>query len=186
MILVKHSLPEVDPGKPAREWVLGEEGKRRSRTLADALEKFRPTLVVTSVEPKAAETGRIVAAELGISWKQAESLHEHERNRGDWVDSPDEFAARLAHFFTTPGERVFGSETADEAHQRFSRGLAAVIERGPKGNIAVVAHGTVISLFIGRKNEIDPFPLWQTLGLPSYAVVSLPDCVLLTVVAGVS
>ena len=34
--------------------------------------------------------------------------------------------------------------------------------------------------------EIDPFPLWQTLGLPSYAVVSLPDCVLLTVVAGVS
>lgn len=31
LILVKHSLPQVDPGKPAKEWMLGEEGKRRSR-----------------------------------------------------------------------------------------------------------------------------------------------------------
>ena len=186
LILVKHSLPQVEPGKPAREWMLGEEGKRRSRSLADGLKRFNPALVVTSVEPKAAETGEIIAAELGIPCAQAENLHEHERGPEDWADSREEFEARVARFFSAPGKPVFGRETAEQAYQRFSRGIAAVVEGRSEGNIVVVAHGTVISLFVGRRNGIDPFPLWLTLGLPSYAVVSLPRYTLMAVAAGES
>ncbi len=34
LILVKHSLPVLEPAVPAREWRLGEEGRRRCAGLA--------------------------------------------------------------------------------------------------------------------------------------------------------
>jgi broad specificity phosphatase PhoE len=78
---------------------------------------------------------------------------------------------------------VFGQESADEAHARYVSALGGVIEGAAEaGSIAVVSHGTVMALFIARQNRIDPFPLWQSLGLPSAAVLSLPDLRLLEVV----
>ncbi len=52
--------------------------------------------------------------------------------------------------------------------------LAGVMERHAHENIAVVAHGTVITLFVARAAGIEPFALWRRLGLPSFIVLSLP------------
>ena len=39
LILVKHSLPEIDPSVPANEWRLSCEGRRRARKLGERLDR---------------------------------------------------------------------------------------------------------------------------------------------------
>ena len=48
LILVKHSLPEIVDGVRAREWRLGDEGRRRCDALAEALASYAPSGVITS------------------------------------------------------------------------------------------------------------------------------------------
>lgn len=181
LILVRHSTPEIEPQRPASQWRLSDEGRLRCRTLVGRLAAYHPTLVVTSTEPKAIETGQIVAQELGIPCKIAEGLHEHERSGVGW-GSREEFLAQVALLFERPSELVFGDETADQAHNRFAKSIASVVQQIPEGNLAVVSHGTVMTLFISRAAGLDPFPFWRRLSLPAFAVLSLPDFDLLQVV----
>jgi broad specificity phosphatase PhoE len=55
------------------------------------------------------------------------------------------------------------------------------VESHPNQNLAIVAHGTVISLFVSRLTNADPFLLWKRLGLPSFVVLSLPDSQIIAV-----
>src|SRR5437588_121956 len=41
--------------------------------------------------------------------------------------------------------------------------------------LIVVAHGTVITLLVAGWCGVEPFPLWERLGLPSYVVLELPE-----------
>jgi len=77
---------------------------------------------------------------------------------------------------------VFGRETALEAEERFARAIRRVIDAQPNQHTIVVAHGTVITLFVARYNEIEPFQFWQRLAMPSFVVLSLPAFGLDTVV----
>jgi broad specificity phosphatase PhoE len=79
-----------------------------------------------------------------------------------------------------------GSETADEAHARYAAAVSDVVAQHPTGNLAIVSHGTVMTLFVSRLMNLDPVPFWRRLGLPAYAVLSLPDHKLLQVCDAVS
>ncbi len=184
LILVRHSLPEIVPALSASQWSLSEVGRQRCRPLAERLAVYGPDVFVTSTEPKAVETGRIVAALLGKSWEVAEGLHEHER-RNVGFGSQEQFEAAVAEFFAQPGRLVFGAESADQTHQRFSSAIAGVIERFPRQNVAVVTHGTVMTLFVARVAGLEPFPFWKRLGLPAFVVLSWPGLGLLSVIEGV-
>lgn len=48
LILVKHSLPVIEPTLPASQWRLGPEGRRRCERLAALLSGTWPTHIVTS------------------------------------------------------------------------------------------------------------------------------------------
>jgi broad specificity phosphatase PhoE len=184
LMLVRHSLPEIVPALPASQWSLSEAGRQRCEPLADRLAVYGPDVFVTSTEPKAVETGRIVAELLGRPWETAEGLHEHER-RDVAFESQERFEAAVAGFFAEPGRLVFGSETSDRAHQRFAQAIAAVVERFPSQSVAVVTHGTVMTLFVTRAAGLEPFPFWKRLGLPAFVVLSLPELGLLSVVEDV-
>jgi len=173
LILVKHSLPAIVPDLPAAEWQLSDEGRRRCEALAEQLRPYQPAAVVASREPKGTETGAIVARLLDTSFATAEGLHEHDRSNVGWSSSED-FAAAVAAFFARPSELVMGRETADAARERFARAVEQVLAAHPLGNLAIVAHGTVITLLVAAHNQIEPFPLWQNLGLPSFVVLALP------------
>jgi broad specificity phosphatase PhoE len=173
------------PGVPASQWQLSGEGCRRSELLAGCLAAYGLSSIVTSIEPKAMETGQIVARILGIPYEVAPGLHEHERGVVKLVDDKKEFQARVLGLFERPGELVFGGETADEAHGRFARAVANVLEQYPTGNLAIVTHGTVLTLFVSRAADLKPGPFWQRLGLPCFAVLSLPDFDLLELVEDV-
>jgi broad specificity phosphatase PhoE len=180
-------------GVPASQWQLSDEGRRRCETLAERLAAYDLATVVASEEPKAAETGQIVAEALGLPFETAPGLHEHERGVVKSLGSREEFQARVVRLFERPSELIFGHETADEAHVRFARAVTNVLEQHPVGNpsspsgrsLAVVTHGTVMTLFIARANGLDPVPFWKRLGLPAFAVLSLPDLHLLEVVESV-
>ena len=69
LVLVKHSLPEIDPAVPAKDWHLSEEGCVRSRILGEELDRYDLDLVISSIELKAMETAEIVSGLLKVPWK---------------------------------------------------------------------------------------------------------------------
>lgn len=173
LILIRHSLPEIIPGMPANRWPLSDEGKRRCALLAERLRPWRPDRVVSSVEPKAAETGRLVAERLGLTFKTAEGLHEHERSRAAFSDR-DTFQMHIAALFAHPDEYVFGDESAAQAFARFSRAVDAVLDAHPTETIAMVTHGTVMTAFVAHAARLEPFSFWKGLSMPALTVLELP------------
>ncbi len=184
LILIRHSLPVIASEQPASQWQLSEEGRRRCERLAELLAPHCPSAVVTSTEPKAIETGQIVGKRLGIPVKTGLDLHEHERPGKD-LDTVEQFQIKVARLLQHPDEQVFGAETGDEARERLSAAVDDVMRRHPLGNLAIVTHGTVMTLFIARAAGIDPVLFWKGLGLPAFVVLSYPKMALLEVVASV-
>ena len=140
--------------------------------------------LVASEEHKAAETAEIVVERLGLAWSVAPGLHEHDRT-GAAFGTQNEFESAARTFFENPGSLVWGNETAEQARARFTDAVRTVIEKRSQGNLALVAHGTVITLFLARQGVFDPHGFWRSLGLPSFCVLSLPDFLLRDVVVDV-
>jgi len=77
---------------------------------------------------------------------------------------------------------MIGSGTSAGAKHGPAKAVDGVIERFPGGNLALVSHGTVITLFVSRAVGAEPMPFWKRLDLPAFVVLSLPDLSLLNVV----
>jgi broad specificity phosphatase PhoE len=173
LILVKHAEPVVEPDVPSNRWELSERGKDRCVALAERLRRYRPAAVVASEERKAVQTAGLVAERLGMAAATFPGLHEHDRT-GAPFGTQAEFELAAKGFFENPGEPVWGRETAEGARERFADAVDAVLARHPAGTVVVVAHGTVITLFLLRFADLDAFGFWRRLGLPSFCVVELP------------
>lgn len=142
--------------------------------LAAEIEKYAPERIVTSTEPKAMQTGDLVGQKLGIPVTSGIELHEHDRTGAPFLDD-DKFEATIADLFARPSELVYGNETAGEALDRFRKAIERLIsEGGAAQSLAVVAHGTVISLFTSSVTGVDGLAMWLQLRLPSFVVMTLP------------
>ena len=119
-----------------------------------------------------------------MSFAVAPGLHEHDRRGVPYLDGAT-FEASVERFFARPDDLVFGNETAAQAGERFAAAVERALAQHPSGDVGVVAHGTVVSLFVARHAGVDPFALWRRLGLPSFVVFSLPDLRLLTTVENI-
>ncbi len=174
LILVKHSLPEIIPTIPAKEWQLSESGQVRCDTLAQNLEIYLPDVIISSVEQKAVGTAQIIASQLGKPFYTFEGLHEHDRTGVDFLDK-EQFEAKVNNFFVRPDKLVLGIETASQAIERFLKAVTSVEVTHPDKNIVIVTHGTVITLFVEKFNDVNTFSFWKELDLPSFVVLSLPN-----------
>jgi broad specificity phosphatase PhoE len=169
-VLAKHAHPVVIESQPASTWVLSDEGRDGAAALGSSLRSL-VTRVISSTEPKAAETATIAASVIGIETDGAfDGFREHLRESAGYLGA-DEFDAAIRAVFNAPDEPVFADKTADEtgaeATERFARTLDDVVTDGT----LVVAHGTVISLWCAAHCGVDGHALWKRLGLPSYVVV---------------
>ena len=173
-------MPEVVAGVPAKAWLLGEKGWAQAEKLAEYFADKPLAAVVGSLEPRALETGRILAEKLGLPFPTFPNLHEHRRESTQWVADTARWEAMVQDFFNRPTELVFGEETADQAHWRFAKAVSQVMDQ-TQGDVAIACHGTVISLLVGRANPIEPFDLWKCLGLPSVVTVEWPGLPLVDV-----
>jgi broad specificity phosphatase PhoE len=172
LLLVRHANPEIVETIPAQDWSLSELGKLRAQRLAQMLEPYKLEAVVSSHEPKAQKTADIIAAHLALEKQLAINLHEHERTHVPFY-SPEEFQHTMQEFFARPEALVFGSETARRTLTRFSFAVRSVMLSSAGRSVAIVTHGTVMSLFVSELTGCDGFRFWKQLGLPACAVLDV-------------
>lgn len=172
LILIKHSMPEIVDGIPAREWKLSEEGRIRARKLAEQLKEYEPDVILSSLEPKAQETAEILAEYFGLKNQAFEGMHEHDRSKSPFYGKV-EFQKLVQNFFAQPNELVFGSETANQALERFERAVQFILDTHNNKTIFIVAHGTTNSLFVSKLAGCDSYALWRELDLPSFVVLDV-------------
>lgn len=171
LALVRHSIS--DPQSGEADWPLSELGRERCVVLAQLLASYNLQAVYTSEMRRARETGELVAVQLDLPRQTAGNLHEHEREGTPFLGR-EEFLAAMAALFAHPDQLVFGSETAAQSLTRFQAALQRVVEQST-GNIAVVTHGTVLSLFVGAMTGWDAYAFWKQLDQPAVVVFRLPD-----------
>jgi broad specificity phosphatase PhoE len=170
LVLVKHAHPEEDPEVNAQRWVLSQAGRADCAWLAEQFRAVGVARIYASLEPKALETAALAAARLGQAVHPREGLQENDRS-GVGYTSQAEHRQRFHAFFDRPAEVSMGRESADAAHARFAAAVRSALAESAGHDIAVVAHGTVITLLVSRANGLAPYPLWERLGLPSLLVL---------------
>jgi broad specificity phosphatase PhoE len=173
LILIRHSISNLDPDLSPHQWGLTDEGRMCCIPLAKQLQIHEPEIVITSIEPKAIQTGEIVAQELGISCWTADGLHEHEREQSN-ILGQEEWEKQIANLFASPDTLIFGKETANQALVRFAGAVESILSTYPHKKIAVVTHGTVMSLFYSQITGRDAFKFWRELESPAFYVASWP------------
>ena len=174
LVLIKHSVPEMQIQTESKFWHLSEEGRKRCAPLAEKLRRFNFTRIVSSNEPKAVETAELLASELSRTHIVRPDLQENDRTGLGFVGQ-EAYQETFRRFFAEPDMVIVGNETAEEVRARFTTAVEAVLEEFPDETLAIVSHGTVISLLVSKPTPEDRFRLWRRLGLPSYVVVSRPS-----------
>ena len=186
LFLIRHATPAKDRSVPAHEWALSRTGQADAERLAEILTPFAPAAIfpddpaalVASDELKARQTAQPLADRLGMTVEVMAGLREHERRTVGYLDD-ETFQATMARFFAEPDTLVFGEETASQALKRFTRAVEDTLARHPEGDIVIVTHGTVMSLFVAAHSIIKPMEFWWLLHLPAWVIFSVPDFTLL-------
>lgn len=176
-------MPQVDVETPGHLWRLRPEGVAGASALAERLvfARYAPTRVVASLEPKATQTGSIIAERLRLPFATVDGLHEHDRRATGFLSS-DVFAARMRDLFAHQDTVVFGNESGSAALARFAKAVDQIVGE-ETGDVVVVSHGTVMSLFVASRAHVDASELWAVLGLPSYVSLELPNYRIVEIVA---
>lgn len=169
---------EIDTAVPSHQWQLSANGRSLAQKLAPQIATYNPSRIITSQEHKALETGQIIADALSIPWQTAPNLHEHERSEVQYFEKKEEFVTAVTRLFAHPDALVFGAETANQARERFDTAVHNLIAQFPTDTLAIVTHGTVLTLFLAHYNQFDPAPFWQKLQLPDFFIVNLPHMLL--------
>jgi broad specificity phosphatase PhoE len=172
LLLVRHAEPHVIPERPASTWRLNDVGRDGARALAIALAGECPDIVVTSLEPKARETGAIIAEALDLPLRGHAGLSEQGGDTVPWIEDWDELRTLVRRHFEEPSRPVLGDEPASEAAVRF---VAAVTDLLPFGRRPVlVSHGRIMASYLASVTGADAWTLWDGFRLPDAIAVD-PD-----------
>jgi broad specificity phosphatase PhoE len=168
LILIRHSKPKLSRTTPSHDWKLSERGRKLCRPLAEKLREYDVDVVVTSSEPKAEETGELIADELGVLMRTIGGLQEQARYTSPWFESAEDRSDAMLPMFDHWDEVIYGEESAQAAYERFSRAIEGLKERYEDKVVAVVTHGTVMSLFLEKHAGLNAKDFWLNMGIPMY------------------
>ena len=175
LIFIRHSAVQIDPLRSSHEWSLSTEGRSRCQQFANKLIPYDPAIFITSHENKAIETGQLFGIELNKFHRSVPGLQEQDREGAPFFNDKESFRAAVEKLFNNPEQLVFGRETADQAFSRFNSAVYRELENEPDGNIAIVTHGTVMTLFVCNSNpQLKPIEFWNSLTLPCAVILNYP------------
>lgn len=132
LILVRHSLPEFTEGVPAHQWSLSAEGRQRCVPLAEGLGAYEPVAVVTSTEPKAVETGQVIADHLSLLLESADGLREHHRSQPVVLDAETPFEAPSRSSLPGPESSCWATKRGTRPTPDFRRRSRALWPATPR------------------------------------------------------
>lgn len=174
LILVRHSISQPQPGVSAHQWTLTDEGRARCAKLAGQLVPYRIAHIASSDEQKAIDTANLLAEHLGVVETPAivPDFGETRRATAPYYDDAAAFRAAIHAAIAEQTRVVFGEEAFADARQRFAAALQRLVHAYPDETLAVVTHGTIMSLVLGHYAGVDTFRTWQALQMPAYAVLT--------------
>jgi broad specificity phosphatase PhoE len=170
--LIRHAAPLILQDAPAREWPLSDEGRRACEEFAGRLAAYQVTAIISSAETKARETAASLAASLGLTPGVDADLNEHRRDNAPYLGRPV-FEAAIRRLFAEQDMLVFGQETAMQAYTRFAGAVQRALAAHPIGDVALVTHGTVMTLYADRHAGVEPFAFWQARTMPDLVVLAV-------------
>ena len=174
LILVRHSISQPQPGISAHQWSLTPEGQARCAALAVRLRPYQIARIATSDEPKAVATAQLLAAHLEIPTALIvePDFRETRRETAPYFGSEGEFHAAIHAAMNQPTEVLFGEESFSDARRRMMIALGRLMNAHRSETLAVVTHGTIMSLLLGHVSERDSFEIWRGIGMPAFAVLT--------------
>lgn len=175
LVLIRHSQPEKDATIQASDWRLSHRGRQSCELLAEAMNAYGLTRLISSVEPKAVETAQRTARFMRIPSEIALGLHEHDRSNVGYIPEGEKFSQIVKQLFDNRDEKVFGAETAHQALEQFSTAVDGLIKQYVDEVLGLVTHGTVMSLFVAAHNSVDGYSFWARLTLPCIVRLDLPS-----------
>lgn len=174
LLLIRHARPQITPDKAAAQWPLSPAGEAQCPLLAELLAPYSPLSLFSSRELKARHTAALLSASSAAAVSTVAGLEEQRRRTVGYLP-PERFHQQMIRLFSHPQQRVFGEESAEEACKRFSAAISGILTAHAGGNIGIVTHGTVMSLFTSRHNQLDAFTLWSHIGYAAVFVLALPN-----------
>ncbi len=140
-----HPQVQIDPEIPIPEWGLSDIGRARTNLICEAAEFTSTSVVVSSAETKAVETGSIIADALGLELQICHKMHENDRSGTGFLE-PLEFEEVANQFFSHPEISVRGWERAIDAQVRIVSEVGLILAAHTDGDILIVGHGGVGTL----------------------------------------
>lgn len=148
VFFITHPDVVIDPRVPVPRWPLSPRGRRRMKALLAQAWVANVGSVYCSTEQKAIDAAQILAGHLGLDYTTVEALGENDRSSTGYLPH-EEFVATAALFFAHPEQSIRGWETARDAQQRIVNTVEGIVERDANaGDIAIVAHGGVATLYL--------------------------------------
>jgi broad specificity phosphatase PhoE len=157
-VLVRHARPLRDPSVPPAEWDLEPTGVRAVVELAEALRSLDLQGFTTSAEPKAMQTGRVLADLLEVRAEHDARLNEVRRPP---VASDADFTEAVKSYLT--GGIVSGWEPQESTVQRMRLAIGDALEIG---SVGLVSHGTAMSLFLEHLGLVHAWDFFRQLTSP--------------------
>ena len=162
LFLVRHAESDLDPTIPPEGWGLTSNGVKQARDAGNELRNAGLVAIFCSAEPKAQRTADLIAGAVGLRSREIEGLGEHRRDSWGFLGR-DEFNRAVGEVFDAPGESVLGAETGKPALRRFNDAIVEADRKSPPGAIALVSHGTVMSLVLSHLNDEPAGPIWEAM-----------------------
>ncbi|MCL3818209.1 histidine phosphatase family protein [Aeromicrobium wangtongii] len=146
---------------------LDEIGHEQARSAALRLAALRPDRIISSDLQRARDTAAYLGAATGVEVELDERFRELNfgaREGLTWRESWDQMPEGMQAWVDGDETKIPGSETHQQAGERFSAGLRAALPSVPKdGILVVVAHGAVLRTGICAFLGI-PQAHWGTFG----------------------
>jgi len=175
LLLVRHALPErIEGAEGPADPMLTTEGRRQSEQLAEWLSHERIDHLLSSTLRRAQETAAPVAERLRLEVELVQGLSEFDADADSYIPIEELRRTRDPRFFALVegrwdelGSTVDPTSFADLVHTT----IDGVVGRFPGQRVAVVCHGGVINLYLGRILGVDRH-LWFEPGYTSISRVA--------------
>ncbi|MGH2691992.1 MAG: MSMEG_4193 family putative phosphomutase [Actinomycetota bacterium] len=132
---------------------LSEEGREQAAALARRMTEVPLDALYSSPLDRCLETARLISEASGLELQLLEGVLEIDY--GDWTGRTFMSLRRTKlwkefHGATPSIPRFPGGETLAEAQRRAVAAIDGVVQRHPRGTIAVVTHGDVVALVLAH------------------------------------